>query len=114
MSKLRNSTQVLEYLTANSPQLRSLELRCAKAVLDPCCLKFLHIEPKKKLECLILDFVVETSGLKFVSEIKKIIEASPSLQSLGRLFSWNNVAESELENLKKWIRSKNYDINIIT
>ena len=57
---------------------------------------------------------METSGLKFVSEIKKIIEASPSLQSLGRLFSWNNVAESELENLKKWIRSKNYDINIIT
>ena len=76
-------------------------------------MKFLHIEPKKKLECLTLDFVVETSGLKFVSEIKKIIEASPSLQILGRLFSWNNVAESEVENLKKWIRSKNYDINII-
>ena len=77
------NTRVLDYLTT-APRLVSLELRCGDSVLEPLCLKSLHIEPKESLTRLSVELVVETSGHQFVQEMRKIVENSPALIKLGR------------------------------
>ena len=88
------------------------------------------MEPKERLRRLSVELVVETSGHKFVREMRSIIENSPSLTKLGldtikhleikskyfslsgNISSWNNVGLDEVSNLEKWIRSQNYDVTI--
>ena len=88
------------------------------------------MEPKERLRRLSVELVVETSGHKFVREMRSIIENSPSLTKLGldiirhlemeskyslhsgNISSWNNVGLDEINNLEKWIRSQNYDVTI--
>ena len=79
------SPAILQYLTSNSPNLRSLSLQASDSVLDPStALRFLHLNTKPDLESLRLELMVATRGATLVSEMKKIIEASPRLTVIGK------------------------------
>ena len=79
------SPAVLQFLTTNSPHLRSLTLRASESVLEPsAALRFLHLNTKPDLESLRLELMVATKGATLVSEMKKIIEASPRLTVIGK------------------------------
>ena len=76
--------QVLNYLTLHSPNLRLLHLLCPQSVLKATCLENLHLEPKPYLETLLLEFVLEADGDKFINEVRKVIDQSASLTTLGK------------------------------
>ena len=93
------------------------------------CLRHLATEPRERLRSLSVELVVETSGHKFVREMRAIIENSPALTKIGQytkngskieksifivgnISSWNNVGLEEVNNLEKWIQSQNYDVTM--
>lgn len=122
------SADLLQFLTRHSPLLSSLSVSCSSSVLDPTCLKFCHLQTKHSLQSLQLELVVATSGATFVKEIKKIIETSPNLTTIGskgfkslalNVFSfsgncdsWGNVMATDIDLLKSWVRKRNYDVQI--
>ena len=78
------SPAILQYLTSSSPNLRSLTLHASDSVLDPStALRFLHLNSKPHLESLRVELMVATKGATLISEMKKIIEASPKLTVIG-------------------------------
>ena len=76
--------QILNFLLEYSPNLQTVDLICSKSVLNPRCLQKLKIFPKQFLTSLKIELVVETSGTKFLNEMKKIIAESPLLSILGK------------------------------
>ena len=81
--------QTLNYLTLYSPNLRSLHLLCPQSVLKATCLENFHLEPKPYLETLLLEFVLEADGDRFIKEARKVIDQSASLKTLGKQnFAW--------------------------
>ena len=76
--------QVLSYLTLHSPHLTKLHILSSQSVLKATCLHNLHLEPKMKLNTLLLEFVLEADSKNFVEDIRKIIDLSPSLNNIGR------------------------------
>ena len=92
------SPALLQYLTTHSPHLRSLTLHSSDSVLDPCtALRFLHLNTKPDLESLRVELIVATKGSTLVSEMKKIIEASPKLTVIGNEL---NLAQHNISNNK--------------
>ena len=78
------SPAILQYLTSSSPNLRSLTLHASDSVHDPStALRFLHLNSKPHLESLRVELMVATKGATLISEMKKIIEASPKLTVIG-------------------------------
>ena len=96
------SPAILKYLTSNSPHLTSLNLRSSESVIAPNTgLRFLPLNTKHHLESLRLELMVATKGATLVSEMKKIIEASPKLTVIGNemnlgLHSLNNKTFQEI------------------
>ena len=78
------SPQLINYFTKFSPNLAELELKCPDSVLDPKCLKNLHLEPKPMLTKLLVHLTVATKGQIFIQEIIKILESSENLQQIGK------------------------------
>ena len=79
------STDLLHYLTTHSPLLSSLSVSSSNSVLDPQALKFCHLHTKLHLQSVRVELMVATSGSTFVKEIKKIIETSPNLITIGKV-----------------------------
>ena len=78
------SSQLIDYFTKFSPELEELVLKCPNVVLEPKCLKNLHLEPKRMLRKLAVELTVATKGQIFIKEILKIIESSENLYELGK------------------------------
>ena len=93
------SPAVLQFLTSHSPLLRSLTLKASESVLEPSsALRFLHLNTKPDLESLRVELVVATKGATLLSEMKRIIEASPKLTVIGNEVNLNkslNISNNE-------------------
>ena len=76
--------QLIDYFTKYSPNIEVLVLKCPDVVLDPKCLKNLHVDPKPLLRELIIELTVATKGQIFIQEIIKIIENCEKLEKIGK------------------------------
>jgi len=106
------SPQLINYFTKYSPNLEELKLKCPDSVLDPKCLKNLHIEPKQMLRRLVIEFTVATKGQIFIQEIKKIIECSENIKFIGNFGDWSNVLTSHIDQLLTFVTGNNLDLTI--
>lgn len=106
------SKQLIHYFTKFSPNIEELELKCPDAVLDPKCLKNLHLEPKPMLRILVIELTVATKGQIFVQEIIKILESSESLQKIGNYGQWSNVLATSIGQLLDYVAENNLDLDI--
>ena len=92
------SSAIINYLTSSSINLRSLTIHSGDSVLDPsAALRFLHLNAKPDLESLRVELMVATKGATLVSQMKKIIEASPKLTVIGNEL---NLAQHNISNNK--------------
>jgi len=104
------SSQLIDYFTKFSPELEELVLKCPNVVLEPKCLKNLHLEPKRMLRKLAVELTVATKGQIFIKEILKIIESSENLYELGNVGQWNNVLPAHLGQLESYLAEHNLDL----